>query len=85
MQREEKSVIVDFGIYQKGAFAPIMPKSIGEKFRKCFLQKLWINIQTRVAGLNVPGNFGAFRWEIAIDLRAQVFHEIGGPVRDLRG
>ena len=48
MQREEKSVIVDFGIYQKRAFAPIMPKSIGEKFRKCFLQKLWINIQTRI-------------------------------------
>ena len=50
-----------------------MPKGIGEKLRKCFLEKLRINIQHRVTKLNFPCDLLAFLWEIVLDLSAQVF------------
>src|ERR1700730_7092378 len=84
LQREQKLIIVDPCSRENWAFATIMPEGIGERFRKCFLQKLRINIQHRVAELNVPGDFPALLWEIVLNLRPHIFHEIGGSVRNQR-
>src|SRR5437870_7574370 len=82
VQSEEKLVVVDFGFREERTFAPIMPKGIGEKLGKCFLQKLRINVQHRIAELPLPTDFAAVLWEIVLDLRAQIFDKIGSPVRD---
>src|SRR6266581_2375882 len=85
MQGEEELVVIDFGFREERTFATIMPKGIGEKLVKCFLQKLRINVQHRIAELPLPTDFAAVLWEIVLDLRAQIFDKIGSPVRDQVG
>src|SRR5436190_453558 len=80
IESEAEPVVVDFGFRQNPAFATVMPESIGEKLGKYFLQKLRINVQHRVARLNLPGDFGVLLWEIVVNFPAQVFHEIDCPV-----
>src|SRR5437588_5527459 len=82
MQGEEKSLVIDLRARDKRTLATIVPESIGEKLGKCFLEKLRINIQHPVIELNVPGDFPALLWEIAVDLFAQILHKISGLVRD---
>src|SRR5438094_1606075 len=82
MEHEKEPVAFDFGLRQKLAFATIMPESISKKLGEYFLQKLRINAQHRIARLNLPVNFGVFLWEIVVNFPAQVFHEIGSPVRN---
>src|ERR1041385_367473 len=85
MESEEELVIVDFGFRQQWAFAAVMPKRVGKKLGKYFLQKLRINVQHRVATLNLPGDLVFLFWEILVDLFAQVFDEIWSPIRDKAG
>jgi hypothetical protein len=82
MEREAESVFVDSRSRKKLAFATIVPEGVGEKLGKCFFEKLRINIQRPIAGLNVPRNLGAFFWEIVSDFRAQILHKVSGLVRD---
>ena len=44
LERKEELVVIYFGSRNERALATIMPKSIGKKLGKRFLQKLGINI-----------------------------------------
>src|SRR5439155_24380781 len=81
-QGEEESLVIDLRSSDKRTLATIVPEGIGEKLGKCFLEKLRINIQHRIAELNVPGDLPTLLWKIAVDLSAQVMHKISGLVWD---
>src|SRR6516225_10096894 len=85
MESKEESGVVDFGFRQKPAFTAVMAESVGEKLGNHFLQKLRINVQHRVARLNLPVDFCGLLWEIVANLPAQVFHEIGSAIRNQVG
>src|SRR5947208_11154894 len=76
LERKEELIVIYFSSRNQHAIATIVPKSIGKKFDKRFLQKLRIDIQHRVADVNVPSDFRSFVREVAIDFLTKIFHEI---------
>ena len=60
IERKQELAIADSGARNQCALAAIVPKSVGKKLDKHFLQQLRINIQHRVPKLNVPGDLRAF-------------------------
>ena len=85
LKSKKESILVHPGNRKKRVPITIVTESIGKELCKGFLQKLRINIQHRVADLNVPGDRRALPGKIMIDFLAQVFHQIGRPVRDQIG
>src|SRR5204863_2404758 len=85
LKGKKESVLVHLRNRSKGAPITIVTESIGKELYKHFLQKLRINTQHRAADLNVPGDCRFFPGEIMIDFLAQIFHQIGRPVRDQIG
>src|ERR1700746_960952 len=63
LKSKKESVLVHPGNRKKHAPVTIVTESIGKELCKGFLQKLRINIQHRVADLNVPGDCSALPGE----------------------
>src|SRR5215469_319095 len=81
----EKAVILYFGSYNNMALAMSVSEGVGKELRERLLQKLRINGQHRVAGMDVPCDFRAFSREVMSDFLAQIFREIRSLVRDQAG
>src|SRR5207249_10355275 len=81
LEHKEEPLIIYLGGCNKHAVATIVPKGIGQKFDKGFLQKQRINTYHRVAELRVPIDFRSFSGAVAADFVTQMVHGILSRLR----